>query len=472
MLSVVLRRTPLLALACLALGGTCRPRIDAPAPTIARVAPLPLPVSRIDTFVRIPLGSIAAAADEVVPRRFRVDPYAMLVEGTEADPVVTAGYDVERERLTIDVSRGRIVLRTQLAYWVRARRHVGPLDVPVSCGIDEPRRHFSLAVAIDARIDPSLELLPSFAVEELEAVDRCEMTFANVDVTGRVKTSLRRELEHELPALRSRVQATVALRREAERAFAELSEPVTLDDGTFFRFGPEAISVAQPVLEGQFLRVGLSLRARPEVRLDRPLEAAATAMPTASTEIGTPGIEMHVPVFVPYSTLERSLAEEFRLDSGGIRYPPNGRRFVRPTHVTLYGYGSTIVIRVEFTGFADGVLYLIGTPTLDETTQTVSFPDLDYTVETRSLLMRLASSIRAEDIRNDLRERIHVDLREKLDATRVRLSQALRRRMGSLELQGAIDMLRVVAIDADPDSQMLRATVRATGVVSAQVVGD
>ena len=44
--------------------------------------------------------------------------------------------------------------------------------------------------------------------------------------------------------------------------------------------------------------------------------------------------------------------------------------------------------------------------------------------------------------------------------------------MGSLELQGAIDVLRVVAIDADPDTQMLRATVRATGVVSAQVVGD
>ena len=465
-------RAPLVLFAALSFGATCRPRIDAPAPTVPLVAPSPAPASRIDTYVRIPLGSIAEVANDVVPRHFQVAPYRMVVEGTEQEPVVTAGYDVERDRLSIEVDHGRLLLRTSLAYWVRAQRHVGPIEVPGSCGIDEPRRHFALSVGIEARIDPSLELLPSFAVEQLDAVDRCEMTFASVDVTGHVSASLRRELERQLPSLRARVQTAIGLRREAERAFAELGETVALDDGTFFRFRPESLGVSQPTIEGQFLRVGLSLRAFPEVRVDRPIESGDVAFSGSTTQVGTPGIELNVPVLVPYATIERTLAEEFRLADGGVRYPPVGRRYIRPTHLALYGYGTTIVVRVEFTGFADGVLYLTGTPTLDAATQTIAFPDLDYTVETRSLLMRLASHLRADDVRDDLRGRIRLDMRERLDATRVRLSQALRRRMGSLELQGAIDTLRVVGLEADPSEQMLRATVRATGIVTAQVVGD
>lgn len=469
-------RTPRFAIAWLAslmLGGTCQHRIEAPPPPEVASRPEPPPSSRIVTFVRIPLGELETQANQVVPRTFDEAPYRMLVEGTAEDPVVTAGYHVERDALSLETGTAGLLLRTTLAYWVRARRHVGPITVPGSCGLDsEPRRHFTLAVALAARVDTSWNLQPSLALRELSATDRCEMTFAEVDVTERVRTSLLAQLQERLPVLRDRIRQTVALRERATEAWNRMGEPIELEDGTFLAMHPETLSITQPSIDGHFLRVGLSLRARPEVVVGARPGRTVTPLPEAGDEVGPTGLELHVPVHIDYASVERALAEAFRLDSGGVRYPSTGRRHIRPTHVSLYGYGRSIVARVEFTGYSDGVVYLTGTPTLDESSQSLSMPDLDFTVESRSVLLRAAAFLRADDFRAELRRRIRIDFRSPLEDVRLRLTHALRRRVGALELDGAVDTLHVVALYADPETHAMHAVVRATGVVRAEYVGD
>ena len=179
-----------------------------------------------------------------------------------------------------------------------------------------------------------------------------------------------------------------------------------------------------------------------------------------------------MPVRIDYAILERALVEALRLDTGGVRYPATGRRYVRPTHATLSGYGASVVLRVEFTGFADGVVYLTGTPVLDPETEQLTIPDLEFTLETRSLLMRMAAFLRADDMRSDLRSRLRIDLRTPLEAVRLQLTRALRRRVGPVELTGSVDSLHVAALYADPATQSVRATVRAVGVVAAHYIGE
>lgn len=473
MLARVPRALSLLALAHVLGGASCHPRIEAPPPVPPPEAAVELPLSRIDTFVRIPLDVIETQANAVVPRQFRVEPYRMVVDGTTDDPVVSAGYEMQRDRIGVAIENGTIMMRTTLAYWVRAQRHVGPLEVPGSCGLDgEPRRHFALAVALDARVDDAWNLAPSIGVRELTATDRCEMTFAGVDVTSRVRASLADELGRTLPELRASIRDSAGLRDQAARLWRRFAEPTALDDGAWLAMHPIAAGVTQPTIEGHYLRVGLSLTARPEVVVGARPETPPLPLPRATEVVGTPGLEMHVPVRIEHRVLEEALADALRLASGGVRYPATGRRYIRPTHATLYGYGRSVVVRVEFTGFADGVLYLSGTPTLDTDSEVLTIPDLDYTVETRSLLMRMASTLRADDVRSDLRERLRIDLRGPLEAMRLRLTNALRRREGPVEVSGAVDTLRILSLRADPEAQRVEATVRATGVVEAHYVGE
>ena len=79
--------------------------------------------------------------------------------------------------------------------------------------------------------------------------------------------------------------------------------------------------------------------------LPAPPWMTTTPLPDAGTEVHTPALDLHVPMRIGYDALERALADHFRLESGGVRYPATGRRFIRPTHITLYGYGSAIVVR-------------------------------------------------------------------------------------------------------------------------------
>lgn len=472
-MSVRMPRSAIALVASLTLGGTCQRRIEAPPPPPAPTEPAAPPSSRIVTFVRIPLAELSAQANQVVPRTFDEAPYRLVVDGTEAEPVVTAGYHVERDPLTLEAANGGLLLRTTLAYWVRARRHVGPITVPGSCGLDdEPRRHFALAVALSARVGPDLELAPTLSLRDLTATDRCEMTFAGVDVTERVRTSLLAQLQDRLPQLRDRIRASVALRARAIEAWTRMSEPIELDDGTFLAIHPESLALTQPAIEGHFLRVGLGLGARPEVIVGARPAIAPSPLPSAGDEVGQPGLELHVPVRIDYARVEAALADSFRLASGGVRFPSTGRRYLRPTHVSLYGYGGSIVVRLEFTGTADGVVYLTGTPTLDADDQTLSMPDLEFTLESRNVLARIAANLRADDLRADLRRRIRIDLRGPLDEVRLRLTRALRRRVGPLELDGAVDTLRVAALYADPEAHAMRAIVRATGVVRVDYLGE
>jgi hypothetical protein len=464
---------PLLLVSLLLMGATCQQRVEAPRPVTPLVAPEPPPLSRIDTFIRIPLAELQSQADAVVPRTFRVPAYEMVLEGTAEDPVVSAGYEVTRDALTLVHENGRLFLRTTLAYSAQARRHVGPAYVSGSCGTDgESPRHFRLAVAISARVTGTWILEPRLALHELTPTDRCEMTFAGVDVTPRVRAALIAQLETELPALRDRIRAQVDLRNRATEAWNELAAPVALDAETFLALHPEAVSVTQPTVEGHFLRVGLGLRARPEISVGARPVITPPPLPDAGSTVEAPSITLHVPMRIPYEAIEREVRESLRLDSGGIRYPATGRRFVRPTHVTLYGYGASVVVRVELTGTADIVLYMTGRPVLDEATQRLTLAELEYTVESRSLLVNMAAYLRADELRDALQERLRFDLRAPLEETRVRLSQALRRRMGALELEGAIDTLRVAAVYIDPEDRTMHAVVNATGVIRGHYIGE
>lgn len=462
-----------LALALVVALGGCTPTLVATAPADVPAPLPPLPASRIDTQLRIPLSAIESAAEASVPRTFRREPYSLVLDGTDEAPVVTAGYQFDREGFDLEIEGGRLVLRTTLAYWLRARRRVGFVDVPGSCGVDEPRRRIALAIAVTARVADDFGLEAQLQLTELTPLDRCEMTFAGVDVTARVRTAIAEELGRELPALRTRIREGVDLRGKVLSAFARMAAPVALDDGGQLVLAPDAAGVSGPVLEPHHVRFGLALRMAPRIVLGgETIAPSPVTTPTRIEPADTPAIALHIPVRVTPEHMRAMLAEEFELDTGGLRFPPTGRRYVRPTDVTLSAFGSSLVVRVTFTGYADGVFYLRGRPSLDPATAVLRADDLDFTVESSSVLVRLASVLRADDLRDELRRRVVLGLREPLERARLSLTDSLRREIDGVALEGAIDAMDLVDARTDPADGSLVLVLLARGRVTAQYVGE
>lgn len=113
------------------------------------------------------------------------------------------------------------------------------------------------------------------------------------------------------------------------------------------------------------------------------------------------------------------------LPGTGVRVPPTGKYFVRPTAVDAQGFGAQVVAAVAVTGRIPGwgrfsktlrgTVYLVGTRTYDATMGIISFPDLDFTIETRQALVKLVDFLDHDSWRDQLRGQLRLGVRDLLD---------------------------------------------------------
>jgi len=98
---------------------------------------------------------------------------------------------------------------------------------------------------------------------------------------------------------------------------------------------------------------------------------------------------------------------------------------------------------LRVSGGVNGTIYTAGTPVFDEGLGVLRFLDLDYTMDTRNVLVRSANWMFQQNILSSLQENAFIDLSDQLKALRSRLGSALTRELGpNASLEGDVTKLR------------------------------
>lgn len=84
----------------------------------------------------------------------------------------------------------------------------------------------------------------------------------------------------------------------------------------------------------------------------------------------------------------------------------------------LYGNGDKFVVKVETEGSLEGVFYLTGTPRFDPLTNIFSVEDVDFDMQTRSLLLKSADWFLHSMIRSRIQEKLNMDLTQRVEQSR------------------------------------------------------
>lgn len=238
--------------------------------------------------------------------------------------------------------------------------------------------------------------------------------------------------------LASRVDEAVAqaplVRESVERFWANLNDPLPLDDASIF-LRPKAVAVAAPQGDGPFLRVPLSFTLRPRV-----VPHGTTLDPTELPE--APTTEPRGEGFRIAAAVKRSLrdaAAQLR-PLVGQRYPRQGPRYVRITNARLYGSGGELIVHLRLEGSAHGDVFLRGALVLDPDTARLHVEELDFTRGSREALDVLYDEIEQPDLtirrqrwfhpdalRRDVARRCVWDMRAAVESRRVALEAALQR---------------------------------------------
>lgn len=134
----------------------------------------------------------------------------------------------------------------------------------------------------------------------------------------------------------------------------------------------------------------------------------------------------------------------------------------------LYGNGDKLMIKVETTGTVEGTFYLTGKPAFNPQTNVFSMEDVDFEMKSRSLLLKSAEWFLHGTIRNAIREKLHMDLTQRLAQAREMAGKAMARvnLAENLFLAGSIKTVKVNDVMVQRDKISIQVyTEGETGIV-------
>ena len=166
--------------------------------------------------------------------------------------------------------------------------------------------------------------------------------------------------------------------------------------------------------------------------------------------------------------VQARLDKALDIDNGGMLLTMNKYK-VHITSADITGEGTQILIKARFTGDFSGTIDLAGTPYYDPGTRALSFPDLDYTLDSDQFLLKSASFVARSQIRDRLRGQFTIELGERIDQLKGGLEELLNRSNGNVQLHGKVEELSLLGVSRHTNDVVFTAFLAARGKVSAEI---
>jgi len=463
-----------LACGCALMLSACVPTVRPTAPDVPTAPAGRPPPSTIGVTISIPIKPLLDSAEASVPPSQSVREYVEFF-GTGGPDRPSCGigcaYDVKRSPLSFAARADELTTSFTLSYWLSCRKRIsckGRL-VTGSCGKNEPRRRISESLTTQITVLPDWSTDASTTDRGAVAQDPCAMgRLGVVDVTDKLAARFG-ELGKNLDGRLER--GLSALRPKAESVWRLLSEPIQVDAQTWLEVRPEKVSISGYQISTDALQLAANLTVQPIVEVGAQPAALVSSLPNATPGIAGSGggFEVYVPVTPDYSAVEAALKHKLKIGAGGLRYPPAGKHYLTPTDVTFYGYGQKAVFKIAFAGIAEGFVYLVGTPHFDTDTNSLSFPDLDYSPESKKLALDSIQWVDHDAFIRNLRIRLVIDLADPVSQAKSKLSYVLNRHYGDIQLEGVLSDVVLTSVYASPEQRRFVADFSMKGTVKANV---
>ena len=442
-------------------------RITAPRPELEPDAPagVDLPAASLSVPVQVSIATLLREVENHVPRTW----------GSPEEPIevpergrTNAAISLRRSPFQAELNGSIARLSATVEYTLEATYDL-PLmpDLNLGCGTNEDEPRPRLAVVLEAPITLTADWriqarsrVARVAAASSEERDRCEVTFAGFDVTGRMEEAAREFLGENTETIDSIVRAA-DVRPSFVAWWDILREPIELDDEVWLEIRPEAIRRGPIHGIGDEVTVDANLRARPRVSVgDRP-ETWPRELPELEEGPVEGALDILIEARAEYPAATRLLNEAL---SGQEVEAAGGRLEVRSLTVTGIG-GGRLALETEVAGDVEGRLFLVGTPSYDADDGQVHIPDLNFSVETSNLLVHGASRALHTQLVTFLRGRARWPVGDAVDWAAERLREGLNRSLADgVVLEGTVDHVRILGVEARQDALRVRAagTARAT----------
>lgn len=328
-----------------------------------------------------------------------------------------------------------------------------------------PARPMSEPVAESSTINVPISISMTALSDKLNQLMSRNRTLNKLNQGNNISGKIQDFFNGQTTSLDADLLNNIYLRLAIGRAWDALQNPIRLNYNLSLLLNPQAVQISPPARKGDTARVVVGLVAKPKLVSGDMAKASPQSPPSFSMVQGLPENGFHIALDneLSFDFISKELTKKLE----GKSYLFDKKNIIIE-QITMYGSGNLAVIKVKVTGTAKGTIYLTGIPAYDESAMTLSINNLEYTVETKNVLAKVADWLLHTGLRDNLAGQTTWFIGDKIDAVKDRLSDALNRKVNRyVSITGKILRVRPIAVGITDTS--LKAVLVADGKVEVSV---
>jgi hypothetical protein len=386
-----------------------------------------LPLSELDIPVKIAAAPVLAKAEKLVPAEFTSDAWPEFMH-----PSCDFRYKYRFVRTNLQVTCTNNLLNIHFGgnYQVSGSKCLCTAGIPVTpwisgnCGFTpQPLRKVNMALSTNLQFLPNYTVRTTTIINQVQPVDKCAVSIFSNDITQLVMDSIR----SSLAAFSSAMDQTIAglsfakfVTQLKDSSYRKMS----IGKYGYFLLNPTGLRIGQlNYLKDSFsISVGVSCRPlfSSDPVNDHPVPASLPAL--LQTESRS-GVRLYMNMNYDYGFITKALHDSLYNKVFEVK----GRTIV-VKDASIRGIGNhQIELRIDFAGSNHGSIYLRGTPALDTSRQTLSIPDIQYSLEGEDMALKIARSLFKNKIRKTIQGKSYLDITALLTANKTTIDQLLNR---------------------------------------------
>lgn len=430
----------------------------APGNSLARVPKLIPIVSRVSIPFELDLTSYLASVEKAVPRT-----YSGKVEQCEG---LSIYYDVKRDKIDFYGRANQLnyyvpgALRLKLSYCPKCHYLVdknGDCIIPrivVSCGEGEPMRRFAMNYTTSINFTPHYKLMTKTALKSFDLIDPCSFTIANIDATSKVEEEIKKQLIILQSEIDDQLQR-VDLKSSINKAWNEIQSPLMVDGYGFLSLSPSGLYMNEMSLLGKVAYFTVEMDVSPQFTSEKPI-INKTKLPPLGELNHVKNLCFGMDVSLTYDTLSGILRKTLVGDT--IRFK---RKTVCIKDIEVYGScDDRIILKMNFSGSKKGTVFFIAKPRLNESMKRIELHDVDFDIQTKSLLLKSAKWFLHTTIIEAIQKKGNFDYSNVLKDIKSNINASLNREVTKdLRLQGKISKIELTQLFFSSGNIVLRTSL-------------
>jgi hypothetical protein len=410
----------LLAVSC----GTIKPK--QPQVTENKIQ-LEQKVSTIHVPIEINLKNYLVEAEKQTPKKFEDEKQEC--EG------ISFWYKLERNPLAFDGKENQLFLDLSGKYSIKINycpKCTGLFSdkenciVPrlyASCGVNEPMRRIQVSTATTLSVNKDYKIDANTTLKNIVTDDKCEITVFKYDATKKLVDEMEKALKDVTADIDKKIEQT-DLKKEVQKIWKELNNPIVIPSIGYFYLSPTTLAISSPNFSKDKLNLTVSVNAFPKVTLEEK-KINNTPLPDLNSSTGEKGFEISLAIQGKYNSINSLLAQNLN----GKEIQLKKEKIKIDSVLILGANNQKLSFKVCFSGKRSGLMYFAGTPKFDKEKQIISFPDMDFDIETKSVLLKSATWLFDDQITSKIREFAVYDVSKDLNSNKKMIEKELNREL-------------------------------------------